>query len=102
MDAINADLMKTMGNAGRRMSLLANPFSVVKNEEEDDKKTDDEAIPKKKGHKPQFDMDALPYVEFIEHFKHIDEWKETLSDPSSPFMRLISTGEVFFKKKVIA
>jgi hypothetical protein len=50
----------------------------------------------------QFDIEALPYVDFIEFFKQKKTWKKVITNGNSPFMRLITMGDVFFKKKIIA
>lgn len=57
---------------------------------------------KKRGYQRQYDMDSLPYVDFIKHFKQKPDWKEILSNPNSPIIRLLTIGEIFFKKKIIA
>ena len=47
-------------------------------------------------------MEALPYMDFINHFKLKKEWAEVMSDANSPILRLLTKGDVFFKRKIIA
>ena len=45
-----------------------------------------------------FNLDQLPYVKFLEHFKEKPEWKAVINNVDSPFMRLMQIDNLFFKK----
>lgn len=75
---------------------------AVKREEEKEEEQDDHAKFQKKGYQKQYDMDALPYIDFVKHFKDKPDWKHALANPNSPIVRLLTMGDIFFKKKLIA
>lgn len=56
----------------------------------------------KKSVKRQYDMEAVPYMDFMNHFKQIKVWTPVLSDANSPLLKLLTKGDLFFKRKIIA
>ena len=51
--------------------------------------------------KTQYDLDCIPYVDFIEFFKSHDRWRDIIAGPESPLLRLITASDHFFKRKLI-
>lgn len=45
-----------------------------------------------------FNMDRIPYVQFLEHFKDKPDWKSAINDLNSPFMKLLQLENLFFVK----
>lgn len=52
--------------------------------------------------KKPFNLDELPYEDFIEFFKGKEAWKQELEKENSLFVRLMTLGDLFFKKKIIS
>ena len=46
-------------------------------------------------------LQYVPYVRFIDHFKHDAKWQDHLADVDSPFMRLLQIENLFFVKYIL-
>ena len=79
-------------------------MSIVGSEEAkpEEEKKPGEPVFKQRVQMVPFDMDNIPYLDFINHFKQLEAWKPHITDDKSPFVRLFTTGDIFFKKRVIA
>tara|TARA_B110000285_G_C14677322_1_gene403107 strand:- start:280 stop:498 length:219 start_codon:yes stop_codon:yes gene_type:complete len=49
-----------------------------------------------------FRGDLVPYIDFIEFFRTRIGWEEHITDPNSPFMRLLQLDDLFMTRKVIS
>lgn len=49
-----------------------------------------------------FNLERIPYVQFLEHYKEKPEWKPHVSNINSPFMRLLQLENLFFVKTIVA
>ena len=46
-------------------------------------------------------LEKIPYVKFLEHFKTKKEWIPHIMSTQSTFMRLLQLENLFFEKKVV-
>ena len=47
-------------------------------------------------------LEKIPYVKFLEHFKVKPDWESHISNVESPFMKLLQLDHLFFCKQVIS
>jgi len=46
-------------------------------------------------------MDHVPYVTFIEHFRHKEQWRNHMNNVDSCFMRLLQLDDLFYTKRTV-
>ena len=49
----------------------------------------------------RYNLELVPYVNFLEHYKENPVWEKHIKNVESPLMRLLQLDNLFFSKKTL-
>ena len=50
----------------------------------------------------RYNLEHIPYVKFLEHYKNQPQWSKHINNVESPFMRLLQIDDLFYCKTVVS